>query len=466
MGKPALKPGDKRTGVFIHAESKDAPCVVGSMWIDPKLGVLAEIPYIEFGTEQFAVPADWFGNEKAPSNLLFRSENLHVSLFGCRTIRSVRGSHLDIGRLRAREAVFAERVGNIDDQLLVTKVISRIEGLAEWSDLSSIDWTTEPVVGTGTRGKRIVYTVQSSQGFEWPQGAARMRIVTHWTQAEGGGPGIHLLDDTILESRFPKPVPVEDHLVEHRKFRDLLSMVVGPGVRFVEHFVRDRRFGIRMLDGKVRGADYERLIPASTISEQHRDTSPTSDWPVITSKTLTALDLEWWAREYDRSRRFVLPVASMLQRSSAFAEDKVINASMSIEALGAVLGPISGEAPTLIGNSARPSTATYFYRIIESLDIDASRVASNRIELARAMANTYNTIKHPDRGDFPDGFHSIYTGKLALILARMAILQRLPRAGVAAAEYAKGWQVIRILDGMKADGVEVSAGKFVTSPSR
>ncbi|GID26982.1 hypothetical protein Abr02nite_19650 [Paractinoplanes brasiliensis] len=450
--------------MFIHAEGTDHQCVVGSIWVDPKLGVLAEIPYIEFGTEQFAVPANWFNNDKPPSSLLFRSEDLHVSLYGCRVIRTVKGTHLDIGRLRAREAVFAERTGETESQLLVTKMVSRIDGLAAWSDLSSIDYTTELIDRAGPRRMRVRYTLEPNKGLEWNQGSARMSIWTHWTQADGSGRGIHLADDVILVSRFPKPSPVDMHLSEHRKFRDLLSILSGPGVRFVEHFVRDHGFGMRMLDGKTRGAAYERVISAGTIAENSQEAVPTSDWPIIASKDFAASDLEWWAMEYDRSRRSILPVASILQRPHFFAEDKVINCSMSIEALGSNLGNTSGEGPTLSGRGARPTTSTYFYRVIEALDIDVSAVAADRIELARAMASTYNTIKHPDRGDFPDAFHSIYAGKLSLALARMAILQRLPNAGTNVAKYAKGWQISRIFDDMKANGIEVMAGRFISTP--
>ncbi|MET7666832.1 hypothetical protein [Micromonospora luteifusca] len=451
--------------MFIHAENEDAPCVVGALWIDPKLGVLAEIPYIGFGTDQFAVPSQWFRQEQAPNNLLFRSEDLQVSLFGCRITRTVQGSYLDIGRLRVQEAVFAERSGNIDDDLRVTTLVSHLDGLAKWSGLSSVKWDSEPIgVPPQRRGHRIRYTVQSNQGFDWMQGAARMRLKTHWRHDGKMPPGIHLTDDTVLESRFRQPRPVSDHLVEHRKFRDLMSLVLGTGARFFGHSIRDQRFGMRTLDGKIHGADYERLIAATTVVDHYRQTSDAgaSDWPILAAKNLSPENLTWWARQYDNSRRFILPAASTLQRSNVFAEDKVVNASMSIEALGASIGPVGGERPTLAGT--KKSTTTYFYRIIETVGIDASAIAGGSVELARALANTYNTIKHADRGEFPDGLHTIYAGRLSLMLIRMAIVQRLPGARAAVATYAASWPVRRIIEGMNADGVSVKSGRFCTSP--
>ncbi|MFG3419989.1 hypothetical protein [Micromonospora sp. NPDC048063] len=451
--------------MFIHAENEDAPCVVGVLWIDPKLGVLAEIPYIGFGTDQFAVPSQWFRQEQAPKNLLFRSEDLQVSLFGCRITRSVQGAYIDIGRLRVQEAVFAERSGSIDDELRVTTLVSHLDGLAKWSGLSSVRWDSEPIgIPSQRRGHRIKYTVQSSHGFDWMQGAARMRLKTHWRHDGKTSPGIHLTDDTVLESRFREPRSVSDHLVEHRKFRDLMSLVLGTGARFLGHSIRDRRFGMRTLDGKTHGADYERLVTARTAVDHYRKESVpgAADWPILAPKDLSPGDLAWWARQYEDSRRFVLPTASTLQRSNIFAEDNVVNASMSIEALGAALGPVVGEDPTLAGT--KKTTSTYFYRIIETVGIESSSIAAGSVELARALANTYNTIKHADRGDFPDGLHTIYAGRLSLILIRMAIIQRLPGARAAVARYAESWPVRRIIEGMKADGVTVDSGRFCTSP--
>ncbi|MFI5849120.1 hypothetical protein ACIA8B_24100 [Micromonospora chalcea] len=467
VGQSGLEPGDKRTGVFIHAENEDAPCVVGALWIDPRLGVLAEIPYIGFGTDQFAVPSQWFRQEQAPKNLLFRSENLQISLFGCRNTGAVEGSYLDLGRLRIQEAVFAERTGNIDDELRVTTLVSHIDGLAKWSGLSSVKWESERIgVPRQRRGNRIRYTVESSQGLNWLQGTARMTLKTHWKHDGKTRPGIHLTDDTVLESRFREPRPVSDHLVEHRKFRNLMSLILGTGARFLGHSIRDQRFGVRTLDGKIHGADYERLITASTVADHYAQSSgaEASDWPILATKDLSPESLSWWAREYDNSRRFILPIASTMQRSNVFAEDRVVNASMSIEALGAALGPIEGEEPTLAGKKKAQTTATYFYRIIESVGIDTSQIADGSVELARALADTYNTIKHADRGDFPEGLHTIYAARLSLMLIRMAIVQRLPGARAAVGRYSNSWPVRRIIEGMKDNGVSVQSGRFCTSP--
>jgi len=466
MGQSILEPENKRTGVFIHGENEDMPCVVGALWIDPSLGVLAEIPYIGFGTEQFATPARWFHEEQAPKNLVFRSEDLRVSLFGSRIIRATTGTHIDVGRIRFREAVFAEGAGDIEDELRVTKLVSHIDGLAKWSGLSSVKWDTEFVAAPGEpRHNRINYVVEPEHGLDWLQGSARMKLVTHWRHEGNSRSGIHLMDDAVLESRFHEPRLVSDHLKEHRKFRALLSLILGSGANFRGHSIRDRRFPYKTLDGTVRNAEYERLVAASTVADHYRPSveSATSDWPILSVNDLSSSDLSWWANEYERSERFVLPTISMLQRSNVFAEDRVINASMSIEALGAVLGQAVGETSTLRAKR-KPTTATYFYRVAKAVGVDASPVAESTVELARALANTYNDIKHADRGNFPDGLHVIYAGRLSLILIRMAILQRLSGGRQPVASYASSWPVRRLIEGMKTDGICVQLGKFVTLP--
>ncbi|WP_413231918.1 hypothetical protein [Micromonospora rifamycinica] len=64
-----------------------------------------------------------------------------------------------------------------------------------------------------------------------------MRLVTHWGQRGAGRRGISISDETVLESRFREPQPVSRHLAEHRKFRDLLSLILGSGSYFTGHTV-------------------------------------------------------------------------------------------------------------------------------------------------------------------------------------------------------------------------------------
>jgi hypothetical protein len=441
------------------------PCVVGSLWIDRNLGVLAEIPYIGFGTEQFVTPARWFDGGAAPKNLLFRSEGLRATLFGCEILRVFNGTYIDVGRLSAREVVFAERSGNIDDDLRVAKLASHIDGLSKWSGLSSVKWDTELVESIGGRPRRrIKYVVEPDYGLSWQQGAAQMRLVTNWRHEPNVVSGIQLSDDTVLESRFRQARPVSDHLAEHRKFRALFSLIVGSGAFFRGHLIRDQRFPIRTLDGVIRGAENQRLIVVNTAADHYRSPQKSGlDWPILTTEDLSSSALSWWAKMYDASRRFVLPTLAVLQRSSTQAEDRMVNTSISIEALGSVVGPVPGEGPTLT-HSKKPTTATHFYRVIEAVGIDVSTIPEGAIGLARALANNYNDIKHADRGDFPDGRYTIYAGRLALTLSRMGILQRIPGVAPAIAKYANAWPVRKIFEDMKSDGVGVRQGRFCNLP--
>ncbi|HEY7223053.1 MAG TPA: hypothetical protein VH561_05480 [Micromonosporaceae bacterium] len=467
MERAVLEPGDKRTGVFIHAEDERAPCVVGALWVDEERGVLAEIPYIAQAGDQFATPTRWFGLglDRTPRNLVFRSEDLSVSLFECRTISTVTGSHLDIGRLRVKEAVFAEQLDDIDDPLRVTKLVSHIDGLGGWSNLTSVKQEFEPIGSRHHRaGTRVRYTIESAQGFSWLQGAARMRLVTDWRDGGSDDPGIHLIDDTVVESRFKEPRPVADHLAEHRKFRDLFSLIIGTGAYFRGHTVRDRRLGVMTFDQKVKGAPYQPLLAAGTVAEHYRPRPDRNEenWPMLAIVDLTPQALTWWAQKYNSSQRFVLPTTAALRRTRGYSEDRIINAAMSIEAIGPVLGPVQGEGPTLARK--KPTIATHFLRALENVEVDPTPLATSTVDLARALADTYNTVKHADRGDFPDGLVQYYAGRLSLVLSRMAILGRLPGAGGSVKRYAKSDQVERLFEGMKVDGIRVKAGEFSTTP--
>jgi hypothetical protein len=149
-----------------------------------------------------------------------------------------------------------------------------------------------------------------------------------------------------------------------------------------------------------------------------------------------------------------------LQRSSRFGEDIVINASMSVEAIGGAIGSVDGETSTY--NNNRPTTATHFYRLISHAGLDVSDVSNATTDMASALANVYNTIKHANRGDFPDAIHTIYAGRLALLLVRLALMKRLVSDGTAVVKFIDSWGVKKLFSDMKADGLSVDrSGHFV-----
>jgi hypothetical protein len=455
-----LNPGEKHVGVLIHTEDENSPYVPAQLWLDAKFGVMAEVPFM-VNQPQFTAATRWFRERKPPQNLLFRGNKLNVSLFNCTFTRLTDGTYIGVSRVRAGEAVLHERVGAIDEPLLLTSLSSTIDGLADWSGLSSVRWDSEMVTGElGRRHRRVVYTVEPQDGTMWPQGDARMLITTDWRHGQPNAKGIHLDDRVVLQSRFPTPRPVAHHLAEQRKFRDLLTINLGTGGHFHHHHVRDQCFPTLMLTGRIGGTEDHQLLSRSTLTEHPHPPADIGRDFVLIPSLLPSTAFIKWARDYDGLKRVILPAVSVLRRAQPFAEDKVLSASMSIEALGVYLGPAVGE-DTTYGRGNRATTATNFYRVIKHSHIDFSAIASSDTDVAKAMAGVYNTVKHADKGDFPDPVHTYYAGRIALLLVRIAVMRHLTGDIPAIKQFADSWTVTQIFHAMQQNAVAIdAAGKF------
>jgi hypothetical protein len=184
-------------------------------------------------------------------------------------------------------------------------------------------------------------------------------------------------------------------------------------------------------------------------------------WAILPVEKVSPRLLAAWAKARAQAQRIVAPTVSVLGRSGLFAEDIVISTAMSVEALGSRLGPVANEPASLA--KKRPTTA-YFFRAIVTSGVDCSPIASSGLELARALADIYNTIKHADRGNFPDGLHTHYAGAISLLIVRLATIRFILGADLAVREYASGWRSQRLFDDAKSDRLAVKSGKFETLP--
>ncbi|MGG7463603.1 hypothetical protein [Plantibacter sp. YIM 135347] len=459
-----MVPDEKHSAVFIHTADETQPYVVGAVWLDSTVGVVGEIPCFMGVAGQFETVHDWFFR-KLPSNVVFRSERVRGTLFSCHQFGWSERGHISIGKLRAGEAVLAERIGPLEDELRVAVFASRMDGLAEWTNLSSVGWEGEFVGEGAARRRRVTYTIERSDGLTWYQGGARMTLTTEWSpNSNSPDGGVYLDDAVVLKSKFSTPRPISEHLAEQWKFRALLQFVYGIPAAFRGHRIRDSRFPSRRSAGKTVDVETAAAICEGTVEEHSRPLlrRDALNWPILDFEKLSAQTLSRWARNYDEWQRAVLPTSAVLRRSDLFAEDRVISGSMSIEALGQLLGEADGERDTY-GKSKRATVATAFYRTLAFVGVDATAVASKNSHLAWALANVYNRTKHADRGDFPEGPHLLVAGPLTLMLVRLAVLKMLVQDARVIDQFVSGWGFRQLFSDMNSRGVRADeSGNFVT----
>lgn len=407
---------------------EDTPWVVGTLTLTER-GVRVDIPYAT-DVDQFKTVSEWIEGKSLPENLFVTTNDLEMSLFGLSYSENSQnlGRGTAQGFINVKEALMKLRDGNPRDPLLVEEVQSEIDGLTEWSGLSSVV-TSKSSIGDGrTRRNTIHYTVSSVDGLNWRQGEATLSISSSWNGR--GRHGIDVEDRCVLTSKFDEPRPFKDHLVEQRKFIALLSLIFGTSIAFRNHQIRDSRFTQKTMDGTVHSWPYVELISRQTIREYATEKPSPADlrFPLIRMFDLTSETLTKWGESYDSLARFLLPVVGLLRVRNIFVENTVINAAMSLEAFGKmVVDRVDGEEdtykPSKKGEGAQPTMATYIFRGIKTLRLSRESINASEVGLAKAIAKNYNAIKHPDKGEFPDSFHTQVLGKFATNIVRLNALK-------------------------------------------
>jgi hypothetical protein len=411
---------------------EDTPWVVGTLTLTER-GVRVALPYIAH-EDQFKTVSEWIEGKTPPENLSVHTNDLQMSLFGLRyggdSQNLTHGTAQ--GFIDVEEALMRQRDGNLHDPLLVEEVQSEIDGLIEWSRLSSVTSTFNSTGEGRTLRNTINYTLDGVEGLSWKQGDATLTISNSWQTRRSRG--IQIDDRGVLVSTFDEPRPFKDHLAEQRKLVALLSLIFGTTIAFRNHQIRDSRFAQKAMDGTVHGFPHVELISRQTVRDYASEKPSDEDlrFPLIRMSDLTPETLKKWGESYESLARFLLPVVGLLRVRNLFVENAVINATMSLEAFGKdIVTLVDGEKVTYWRN--RPTTATYILRGIKTLSLPWESIAASEVGLARAIANNYNSIKHPDRGDFPDSFHTQILGQIATGIARLNTLKLVASEG----EYVK-----------------------------
>ncbi|WP_348788455.1 hypothetical protein [Leifsonia sp. NPDC080035] len=439
MSIEKLEPGKTLSG-FVIDGVEETPYVVGTLTLDER-GVEVELPYLpHLPTKQFETIEQWVDGEALPANLIFETLGGRVSLYGNRSTGWTSGN-ISQGRFRPDEAVLGDRMGDLQEPLTVTEVKSTLDGLSEWTGFKAIKQETH--VDEQSRVKRITAEVESVDEFTWQQGDAKMTITTHW-HGDGKRNGLHIDEWVVLTTEFPTSRPFINHLMEQRKVRSLLTLMLGAGIAWRKHEVRDERFAVVMPDGSLLPLFYE-VISRRTVRDY---ALPVPDHTALRRDGVAYLPqlqpaaLTRWAALYEEWSRVIDPTVGVLSRSGAFAEDIVISTNLSLEAGGHLL-PASKDEEALYGS--KKSTSRHIFRCLESLGLDWSEAADSLWGLAEAIADNYNTIKHYDRGEMPPTQETYVIGRLSLVVVRLLALNLLDETGQLVKAYGESWQFQRLL---------------------
>lgn len=445
------------------------PYAGSTLRMDEPNGPVIEVPYIQDEpTGQFEPVQAWFSTRTPPENMLLKTAEGDVSLFEVQWLgHSMKIGHgVSLGKLRPTEIALAQRKADLSTPLLVSEVRSHIDGLKEWSGFNAINHESE----TDDNGlvQKVVVEVASLDSVEWSQGDATMTLQTDWRTANpetADDPSFGIFEWVVLDSKFAEPAPFFDHLVEQRKVVHLLVLLFDGAIHFRKHHVRDKTFAVRYGNGLIHYPFVE-LISRRTVREyaEMRPTKADLQHPLVSLRQLGPDALTRWAKEYETWRRFILPTVGVLGRRGVFVEDLVVSLSMSLEAGGHLIGVREGEEVTH-SKSGRTTTATYVYRCLHSLDVDWGEHVESLVGLARAAANTYNSIKHFDRGEFPNNDETYLISIVLRQVVRLMVLDILDPSGALLKNFREEEKLWRIHENFKNYELRIlDDGKWKTAP--
>lgn len=388
-------------------------------------GVEVEIPYLPgSAVDQFAHVDEWFRRMNPQENLLLRTREGNVMLYGCRWAghSEAAGSRIGSGRIAPQETLLFERDGALSDPLTIKTCRTRMDGLNRWSRLSAVE--SESRRDENGRSTGVDITVESPEPVEWAQAEARMRICTTWTSSEtsDGYERSHVVaNNVVIESEWAEARPFFDHLVEQRKVAHLLVFLFGTALSVREHRVQDESISARLMGGEVYDHPFVELISARTIREraQPMPTDKKLGRPLLVLQEVGTEGLGRWAEVYDQWDRFILPAVAVIGRRQRFTEDVVMSTSMALEAAGQRIGQRPGENATYDRGRGRPTMATYVYRCLELLGIRWGDYIHSQVGLARAISNNYKRVKHADNGAFPDHVETYLVSVINELVVRL-----------------------------------------------
>lgn len=396
---------------------------VGATLRMTETGIEVEVPYMPgFAVPQFEHVDQWFRRMTPPENVLVHTREGNILLYGCRWSghSDAAGSRVGSGRFMASETLLHSRDRSLADPLTVKLCQSSVDGLNRWSRITTV--TTETSRDEEQRTNALDILVKSPEPIEWYQGDATLRVRGTWRFAarEDGYERVHELEDyVVLESEWDEPRPFVDHLLEQRKIAHLLVFLFGTALSFRRHRARDETIAAHVMSGEVFDHPFVEIISARTIRERAQPVPSKEKLgrPLLVLGELGADGLAAWASNYEAWERFILPAVAIIGRRHRFAEDIVMSTSMSLEAAGQLLGERPGESATYYRN--RPATSTYIYRCLEYLGIRWGDYIHSPIGLARAIANNYNSVKHANRGPFPDHAETFLIGDVNELVVRL-----------------------------------------------
>lgn len=454
--------GDSLPGLIID-NVEATPYLTGVLAFEELKGIHLSIPFLN-NTPQFESVRGWARAGRPPSNLQLLTDRGRFTLYGCRTSASslnFGGHGYSTVQVTPHEIVYKDRDGDFEDALEVTELRSHIDGLTEWTNMGATTYSL--VQDDNKRVQKISVEVESKDPLTWKHGDVTFELSTDW-KTDQDEPGFRVREWVCLTTRYETSRPCSEHLEEQRKIVALLTLMFGAPVVFRRHEIRDARFNAKVLTGKVVDVPFFEMVSEDTVGDYWRPRpSGKLKHPLATAADVGIEGLQRWLAAFEEWQRVIQPGAGTLRRPESYVEDHIVNASVSLEAAGHLIGEVEGERSSWHRNG--PTTATYVFRSLVAVNLDWSDLADSTMALARAIAGNYNDVKHAKRGPIPPADLTYVAGRVALLVVRLLALKLMNPTMTLIGAYGEDWQFRQFKKQIGDMNMYVNAdGKFVSRP--
>lgn len=435
-----IGPGDVRVGHLVDGDP-NTPHQAGALLYEDGTGPLLSVPFLS-GEAQFDHAVEWFRRERPPASLLFVDEKGVITLTEIRW-RGYSGATYATGRL-SPNVTFYGRPRALKPAYRVSEFTSRIDGLREFTGVGSV-----AVNMPKTRDDAVTVALKPSQTFKWRHNGFTHRIETGATWSGTMGLNFEASSQAVLSTTKSKRASPEEYLVAQWPMRALLVLAFGTRLNWRRHTVVDEQFPLWMLDGSTMGPNHVTVQIQQTVPDFEQPEIASSDltMPMFTLADLGTAGLTRWYRLYDDAtlRRAVEPTVEVIRGATRFLEPQLMMTAMALEAMGHYRDPDRRRNRPLHEQVQRCMAASH---------ADWSQIGTER-GISRAISNTYNDLKHPDRPKRPKGLELALLTELAKLLARMQLIDIIDLPALRRAQFLRSNSFRRVLERFKLNGVHI-----------
>lgn len=372
---------------------------------------LVTVPYVE-GRPEFEGLPHAFRGGSLPKSALYSDHQGRLTFTSLRWRGTNHGNPVSEMRFDS-DVTFLGEPRELQDDYRVEEFTSYIDGLEQATNFRTVSTN----LNTRTDSEPLTISIEEIAPLAWSSDEITYTVGVNTPWSEKSGQSFTARTRVYLRTTVRGGVTVSEHLQAQWPIRALLVLLHGTRLSWREHRVSDDQFPLWMMNGPSSHREYVKVIPRRTVRDFDQPEPPFAAvaLPLIYFEQLGPERLARWVELYHDFdiARAVEPSVEVINGMSNFLEPQLIMAVLGLDAFGFVK----------LGRQRRDLWEN-IKACVDATGIDFSALGSNEV-VAKALANTNNDLKHPDRRRRPDSVELNLAVDLAIAVLRMQLFDLL-----------------------------------------